>query len=135
MSISHYEDYRETPVVTSKQYFVDKCLLSLLSNATLSDFVIADKFVNFLRDVCITSGKCSPNDYFTFSSLDVFVQIEFIWLLCPNQGDDCLDFYLDQRILGFDVSKLKEKEKHERVQKLCHRVWKVAVKYHGGTNG
>jgi len=135
MSTSNYQDYRETSVVTSKQYFVDKCLLSLLSNTTLSDFVIADnEFVNFLRDVCITSGKCSPNDYFTFSSLDVFVQIEFIWLLCPNQGDACLDFYLDQHILGFDVSSLEEKEKQERVQNLCHRVWKVATKYHGGTN-
>lgn len=96
------------------------------------------EYVEFLQEICVSSGNCNSNETPTFISLAVNVQVEFVWLLCPNKKQSCYEHYLnlpDLEQIKFNVSNFDENMLDERVQKFCTRLWRVTVEYHGGTSG
>ena len=90
--------------------------LSFFFMLSLSSFLImaysqSGEYVEFLQEICVSSGNCNSNETPTFISLAVNVQVEFVWLLCPNKKQSCYEHYLnlpDLEQIKFNVSNFDE---------------------------
>lgn len=129
---------------TAQGRFVQSCI-----NYHLSDEVTQDKKISQLETThffiyfCVQVAKiCQSNFTIEWEALSVFLQLSWVWALCPNHptlGEDtvCLN-ELDQQDeetgeFGFIITDTNELYINDAIENYCFAVWKYAVDYHGGT--
>mmetsp|Transcript_11590 Transcript_11590/g.16915 ORF Transcript_11590/g.16915 Transcript_11590/m.16915 type:complete len:347 (-) Transcript_11590:88-1128(-) len=128
--------------------FQNKCKDYLFNNDTISDGIISQiEYANFLVSYSIHESRVcsgSPQDVCTnksFESIDLQLQLSFIWALCPNESTaeenkKCFsDLYGQGKEFGW-VTGIDGNHTNiaGKVENYCNELWTLATDFHGGPN-
>merc|ERR1712038_199467 len=146
MMIVHQDRLDEEVTEKSlKNYFIDQCKSFLLTSPVTDDSMISnEEYTDFLVDFCIKQGVCSPDYTTTFESLDMFLELEFLWAECDRStlpesvNTKCMDDFMASAAeeggdFGFIMTDDNSDEIETKIEDLCINVWPHSKQFHGGT--
>eukprot|EP00559_Dactyliosolen_fragilissimus_P002006 CAMPEP_0184866506 /NCGR_PEP_ID=MMETSP0580-20130426/22669_1 /TAXON_ID=1118495 /ORGANISM="Dactyliosolen fragilissimus" /LENGTH=1072 /DNA_ID=CAMNT_0027366229 /DNA_START=149 /DNA_END=3367 /DNA_ORIENTATION=- len=123
-------------VLSPKEMFLKECKNSMLSPEIMGDNTLdKDELSGFFTDYC-TQHECVEQPPFKFNELPVFVQVEFIWLICPPTMTSAQNKRCRKNIdrQGTNVGYSADPSTMDQVfEDFCLTLWLRAGGLHGGT--
>ena len=136
-SVSQITRKRKMQNSSTKSEFIQNCASQMLAPSTMDDSKISQvEFTNFLLQLCISSELCTPDATLDFNSLSIFIQLNFIWFICPTKNQICVDEIYDQGDeFGLIIDGDNSEEIEQRVYDMCANMSALTTSYYIGTNG